>query len=220
MLSPRGQIRDTLDIVRVQLDGRFYLDADELPVAALEHEIDFAIPGRAVVVERRLGAAPRDLLAQLLVHERLEHGSEVGSGRFEVFLVDAHKVRQQPGVIQVDLRRLDEPLADVARPGGQRLVQVCGLQQRQIPLDGRLRHRRVTRQLGHVQQTARLGREEREQSWQLGQPSDVGHFPHGQFAIAPRRMHVQIAANVANKSQTMPADGPPPDVGRRRGSRR
>jgi hypothetical protein len=62
---------------------------------------------------------------------------------------------------------------------------VRGLQQRQIPLDGRLRHRRITRQFGHVKQTARLCRQQREQSWQLGQSGDIGHFPH--VALEDRR---------------------------------
>jgi len=96
--------------------GGLDLDADDAAAPIFEHEVDL-LPGVGpVVVQRRAGARPAELLGQLHRDEVLEQPADEHVVAGQAILIDPRQVGGQSGVGDRDLGRLDQTLA----PGGHR----------------------------------------------------------------------------------------------------
>ncbi len=124
-LPPRSAVR------------RFHFDHDAR-AAAVQHQVGFGA-GRGtpeVGAGTRMcdGFAPENILDDERFPARAAHRV-----RLQLLMAaDVQQVVQQPGIPQVELRRLDQALADVAEIRWQPPQQEDPLQHVQVPLDGQV----------------------------------------------------------------------------------
>ena len=127
------------------------------------------------MIKARTPPRPTGLLAELGCDEGLEQGAAKARFGCQPRIVEPKQVCRQPGIEDVDLRRLHETLAQVGRPGRNEPRQKRGLKQSEVTLQGALRHARGPRQLGEVQQRGGTGRDQGKQARQGSKPFYVSH---------------------------------------------
>ena len=81
----------------------------------------------------------------------------------EAVVADAQEMGQQSGIIEVDLRRLDQALAQVLGPGGQHHQEVEGLEEREVAFHRHEAEAQIPGQVGQVQGAAGADGQGRQQ---------------------------------------------------------
>jgi hypothetical protein len=145
-----GQGAESFEIVRREAGRGLDFDPNQPPGSVFQDHINLGSGVDAEMEQPRPGPAPADLFVQLHDHEVLEQRSQDVPVLIETALVQPQQVGDQTGVRQVELRGLDQPLADIDRPGRRGLYQEGGLQQIPIAFERGLRNRRVPGEIGEV----------------------------------------------------------------------
>ena len=157
--------------------GQAELDLDGpglAPARQLEHQVDLGAGLGAKEARRRTGGHRGQ---QVLDHEPFPAGAGHGMAGEGVVVFDAEQGVDQTAVPDVDLGRLDQPLADVGVEGPQPPHQQQVDQQIDVPRHRRTAHPQAGGQPGGVQEPALAVGEHRPQSLQgLGRQPPLGEL--------------------------------------------
>ena len=144
----------------------------------LEHQIRFQPVVVAPEIQIRRQPCVEAGFQELTYHPRLEHRAAQrmqtqGSG-----VADAQQPARQAGIDEVQLGRLDQPLAEIAVVGWQQEHQIAGLQHRQPGACGVVGDTRLAGQGADVEQLSGAGRAQAQESLERGKILHVQHLPH------------------------------------------
>ena len=112
-----GQSLQPPNVAAIQGCTGFYFNAYEVSSRILQHDVHFLSRGRTPTEESRLRLAPCRLLAQLHQRKILQDTPGHSGIQLQSLKSKPQRMREQSGVIQIDLRCPNEPLASVDRPG-------------------------------------------------------------------------------------------------------
>ena len=124
-------------------------------------------------------------LEQFRQDEGLEHGAAGGVRAKLVRRSNAQQMAEQPGVEEVQLRRLDEPLAEVAVMRAEPHDEKAGLQARQPAARGRMRDAGVARQVAEIEQLTAAARAQAHEEPEGIEVADVDELAQVAFDVGP-----------------------------------
>ncbi len=218
-----GQARPARGGVRpLRHEGGAGLDFDSLQPAGLVLAHDVYLASGVVAPEMDVGRAPgvETCLDQFRHHERLEQRPALGVHRHARGVSQAEKVRGEPGVEEVELRRLDEALAEVAVIRPEQRDQVARFEDGQPLARRHVRDAAVGAEGRQVQDLPGARRAEFHEALEQAEVLDREHLPDVALEIGRdvarepvRRRQVPVVQGRVAASPEQIVEGPGQQTG-------